>query len=40
MVHLVYCDDKEKVLEKILSGNKNHGCAGRSRQKDSPQPGF
>lgn len=22
MVHLVYCDDKEKVLEKILSGEK------------------
>lgn len=22
MVHLVYCDDKEKVLEKILSGGK------------------
>lgn len=22
MVHLVYCDDKEKVLEKILSGKK------------------
>lgn len=22
MVHLVYCDDKEKVLEKILSGTK------------------
>ena len=22
MVHLVYCDDKEKVLEKILTGSK------------------
>lgn len=22
MVHLVYCDDKEKVLEKILDGSK------------------
>lgn len=22
MVHVVYCDDKEKVLEKILSGSK------------------
>jgi len=22
MVHLVYCDDKEKVLEKILNGSK------------------
>ncbi|WP_238903941.1 hypothetical protein [Clostridium sp. YIM B02506] len=23
MVHLVYCDDKEKVLEKILEGSKS-----------------
>jgi hypothetical protein len=23
MVHLVYCDDKEKVLEKILDGSKS-----------------
>ena len=22
MVHLVYCDDKEKVFEKILDGSK------------------
>ena len=32
MVHLVYCDDKEKVLEKILSGTKTmviRGAAGR-----------
>jgi hypothetical protein len=32
MVHLVYCDDKEKVLEKILSGDKTmvvRGAAGR-----------
>lgn len=32
MVHLVYCDDKEKVLEKILSGTKSmvvRGAAGR-----------
>lgn len=32
MVHLVYCDDKEKVLEKILSGMKTmvvRGAAGR-----------
>ncbi len=32
MVHLVYCDDKEKVLEKILSGEKTmiiRGAAGR-----------
>lgn len=32
MVHLVYCDDKEKVLEKILSGEKTmvvRGATGR-----------
>jgi hypothetical protein len=32
MVHLVYCDDKEKVLEKILNGTKSmvvRGAAGR-----------
>lgn len=32
MVHLVYCDDKEKVLEKLLSGRKTmviRGAAGR-----------
>ena len=32
MVHLVYCDNKEKVLEKILSGTKTmviRGAAGR-----------
>ena len=32
MIHLVYCDDKEKVLEKILSGSKSiiiRGAAGR-----------
>ena len=32
MVHLVYCDDKEKVLEKIMSGKKTmvvRGAAGR-----------
>lgn len=32
MVHLVYCDDKEKVLDKILSGAKTmvvRGAAGR-----------
>jgi hypothetical protein len=32
MVHLVYCDDKEKVLEKILSGTKTmvvRGAGGR-----------
>lgn len=32
MVHLVYCDDKEKVLEKILDGSKTmivRGATGR-----------
>ena len=32
MVHLVYCDNKEKVLEKILAGSKTmivRGAAGR-----------
>lgn len=32
MVHLVYCDNKEKVLEKIISGTKTmiiRGAAGR-----------
>lgn len=32
MVHLAYCDDKEKVLEKILDGSKTmiiRGAAGR-----------
>lgn len=32
MVHLVYCDNKEKVLEKILEGSKTmivRGAAGR-----------
>jgi len=32
MVHLVYCDDKEKVLEKIIGGTKTmlvRGAAGR-----------
>lgn len=32
MVHLVYCDDKEKVLEKILAGTKRmivRGATGR-----------
>lgn len=32
MVHLVYCDDKEKVLEKILDGKKTmvvRGAVGR-----------
>ncbi len=32
MVHLVYCDDKEKVLEKILENKKTmtiRGAAGR-----------
>lgn len=32
MIHLVYCDDKEKVLEKILAGTKTmivRGAGGR-----------
>ena len=32
MVHVVYCDDKEKVLQKILNGVKTmvvRGAAGR-----------
>lgn len=32
MVHVVYCDDKEKVLEKIIAGTKTmivRGAAGR-----------
>ena len=32
MEHLVYCDDKEKVLEKIMNGTKTmvvRGAAGR-----------
>lgn len=32
MVHIVYCDDKEKVLEKIIDGTKTmiiRGAAGR-----------
>ena len=32
MEHLVYCDDKEKVLEKIMDGTKTmvvRGAAGR-----------
>ena len=32
MVHLIYCDDKEKVLEKIMAGTKTmivRGAAGR-----------
>ena len=32
MVHVVYCDDKEKVLEKIMAGTKTmivRGAAGR-----------
>ena len=34
MVHLVYCDDKEKVLEKILEGSKTmiiRAAAGRKK---------
>ena len=38
MVHLVYCDDKAKVLDKIMNGSKImivRGAAGRK----IPQPG-
>ena len=34
MIHLVYLDNKEKVLEKIMSGKKTmiiRGAAGRTR---------
>lgn len=33
MVHLVYCDDKEKVLEKILSGEKTMVVRGAAARK-------
>ena len=33
MVHLVYCDDKEKVLEKILCGTKTMIVRGASGRK-------
>lgn len=33
MVHLVYCDNKEKVLEKILSGSKTMIIRGASGRK-------
>ena len=33
MVHLVYCDDKEKVLEKILDGSKTMIVRGASGRK-------
>ncbi|HAN21518.1 MAG: hypothetical protein A2Y15_00675 [Clostridiales bacterium GWF2_36_10] len=33
MVHLVYCDDKEKVLEKILDGTKTMVVRGASGRK-------
>lgn len=33
MVHLVYCDDKEKVLEKILEGTKTMIVRGASGRK-------
>lgn len=33
MVHLVYCDDKEKVLEKILDGSKKMVVRGASGRK-------
>jgi len=33
MVHLVYCDDKERVLEKILNGSKTMVVRGASGRK-------
>jgi len=33
MIHLVYCDDKEKVLEKILQGTKTMVIRGASGKK-------
>ena len=33
MVHLVYCDNKEKVLEKILDGSKTMIVRGAAREK-------
>lgn len=33
MVHLVFCDDKEKVLEKILSGKKTMVIRGAAARK-------
>lgn len=33
MVHVVYCDDKEKVLEKILDGSKTMAVRGASGRK-------
>lgn len=40
MFHLVYCDDKEKVLEKILDGSKTmivRGAAGRKVLADNQE---
>lgn len=42
MVHVVYCDDKEKVLEKILNGTKTmivRGAAGRKIPHSRVFPG-
>lgn len=42
MVHLVYCDDKENVLEKILDGSKTmivRGAAGRKIPHSRVFPG-
>lgn len=33
MVHLVYCDDKEKVLEKIIDGTKTMVIWGAAARK-------
>lgn len=42
MVHLVYCDDKEKVLDKIMTGEKTmivRGAAGRKIPHSRVYPG-
>lgn len=42
MVHLVYCDDKEKVLEKIINNEKTmvvRGAAGRKIPHSRVYPG-
>ena len=39
MVHLVYCDDKAKVLDKIMNGSKINDRSWSGRKKNPPQPG-
>ncbi len=33
MIHLVYCDDKSKELDKIIAGSKNMVIRGAAGQK-------